>query len=84
MSEGRALLALGLLLFVCDACTGAKAPPAPAAAAPAASSLCGPIGAKCDPKGPACICGPNEMCHGAVCSGGVWTAVEVFPASPAQ
>ena len=83
MRDVRALLALGLILVLCQACQEPKAT-APTASEPAASSACGPVGTKCDPNGPKCICGPNEMCHGAVCSGGVWTAVEVFPESPAQ
>jgi uncharacterized protein len=55
-------------------------PPAPATTGP----RCGPVGAKCDSAAPPCVCPANEMCHGLVCSSGVWSEVEVFPAEPSK
>jgi hypothetical protein len=85
------------MLVVCvatlAACGASTSEPRAPASAPAASAnahattpggapICGPVGTKCDPNAPPCVCGPGAMCHGFMCSGGVWTTVEVFPAQP--
>jgi hypothetical protein len=69
-------------LLALTACSHGASPdrntaPPPASSAP--KTQCGPVGSKCDPSDPPCICPDGQMCHGAICSGGVWTGVEVFP-----
>ena len=51
---------------------------------PLTDNQCEPAGAKCDRARPTCICPASQMCHAVVCSDGVWTEVEVFPAQPAH